>query len=881
MRRVLTVILLLAILAAAGWTLYRWQRPALTTADPWTAVPRQSVMVLEVPDAWRSWDRFTHTTQLWGTLEQVPAAAATGRIMGRIAQRMENDAALRNALEGTSLLVAWVRSSGGGTGTVIIGTPSGKDPGPLTAFGELIGADAAAQQALTAGGVVQVRPDTSLGTFSLCIRKGLWLMSSGSDVMDEVLLQLESGSPITSDPLFAKARNTLGAGTDAHVLVHTERALRKLNTWWMPAALERLDLPPGWSALDVRARPDALLMSGLLVPDGEVPQLQAMEQQGIGRNTLTRVLPATVSTMDVQHITQPEQWLALREVKEKEYVQALLAWVHGAMGTAKAPASEGRPEQRWGVFASEDPDAATQALEAICVEACDTMSYRGVRLTQLPMSGAHERMLGHAFDFLERPWWMVLGDVVLFSDDPANLKASVDVWNDGGSLAEDGRSTAWFERISESCGRLLWCDVARSLPILEAGLKPDLPKNAGDLDSLWSQLGGLSMQLSPGQHGTHHLMIGLEHAHLEVKETGVLWSTALGAPVLRKPDIVRNHVNNTREVFVQDAQHRVHLLGSNGKLLWTRQLDGSIMGAVAQVDRFRNGKLQLLFNTEGSLHLIDRNGKDVGGFPVSLKQKASAPMAVFDYDGERDYRVLVPGEDGSIRNFGLDGTEVKGWETPKYSEAAANPVVHVRIKNKDYLLVVDGSGHVNLLDRRGVVREKSSLELGSSASIQKVIPGMEIQSTALVWTDAGGALHKGLISGSSKVVATQMGGRSWLEDLGNDGSEELIRIVADSVIISSEGKPILIRGFGTALQQELDVYSLGRGRHVLGVVRPGTEQVSVIDMLGRELEGLPVQGAISCSIADLESDGSLELVSISGNGTVSAHRVPGLASSAP
>src|SRR5690606_16456743 len=148
-------------------------------------------------------------------------------------------------------------------------------------------------RALAGGGVVQARPDSALPTFSLCVRKGLWLLTSSANVMDEALLQLESGTAITSDPVLAQAIGTLGAGTDAHVLAHTIRAQRLLNTWWTPGAIEHIGLPAGWAALDVRARPDALLMSGLLVPDGEHPLLTALRDQGTGRSSLHRLLPAS------------------------------------------------------------------------------------------------------------------------------------------------------------------------------------------------------------------------------------------------------------------------------------------------------------------------------------------------------------------------------------------------------------------------------------------------------------------------------------------------------------------------------------------------------------------------------------------------------------
>ncbi|MBK9176998.1 MAG: hypothetical protein IPM46_11840 [Flavobacteriales bacterium] len=196
----------------------------------------------------------------------------------------------------------------------------------------------------------------------------------------------------------------------------------------------------------------------------------------------------------------------------------------------------------------------------------------------------------------------------------------------------------------------------------------------GDWRSLLRQHGGLSLQVSPASNGMVHVALGLQHAPLEgtgaqmASDQRVLWECPLNALVLRKPDLVINHTNQTREVLVQDTSHRIHLISATGKLLWSRQLDGPILGRVHQVDRFKNGKLQLLFNSARSFYLIDRNGKDLGGFPVGFPAQATAPLAVFDYENTREYRVLVPLADGRIHNWGVDGLAVQGWERPAREE---------------------------------------------------------------------------------------------------------------------------------------------------------------------------------------------------------------------
>ncbi len=52
-------------------------------------------------------------------------------------------------------------------------------------------------------------------------------------------------------------------------------------------------------------------------------------------------------------------------------------------------------------------------------------------------------------------------------------------------------------------------------------------------------------------------------------------------------------------------------------------------------------------------------------------------------------------------NFSMDGVPVSGWDPAKLNNPSREMIQHVRIKDEDYLVVVDGDGKVLLLDRRG------------------------------------------------------------------------------------------------------------------------------------------------------------------------------------
>ncbi|MEZ4740565.1 MAG: hypothetical protein R2818_14685 [Flavobacteriales bacterium] len=74
------------------------------------------------------------------------------------------------------------------------------------------------------------------------------------------------------------------------------------------------------------------------------------------------------------------------------------------------------------------------------------------------------------------------------------------------------------------------------------------------------------------------------------------------------------------------------------------------------------------------------------------------------------------------------------------------------------------------------------------------------------------------------------------------------------------------------LLPELNFYQLAGGT-MLGVVLPDRELVTLLDNGGVELRGMPLQGASPFSIADLNLDGDLELVTVTKGGQLIAYRL--------
>ncbi len=186
-------------------------------------------------------------------------------------------------------------------------------------------------------------------------------------------------------------------------------------------------------------------------------------------------------------------------------------------------------------------------------------------------------------------------------------------------------------------------------------------------------------------------------------EIELKFETSISNEIILGPLIVKNHTNNKNEVFIQDSENIIYLINDNGQIEWTKKINDRVIDEVNQIDSYKNGRLQYVFATQNSLHMIDRKGRDVGKFPLKFNDQITKPVSVFDYDNNKNYRLLITQND-ELFMFDSKGNIVRGFDYNKKSKIITKPE-HFRISNKD-IIVFKTSDDLKILNRRGKVRIK-------------------------------------------------------------------------------------------------------------------------------------------------------------------------------
>ncbi|MBS1941183.1 MAG: hypothetical protein JST38_09930, partial [Bacteroidetes bacterium] len=370
MRRVFIVLLLLVILGAIGWWLWSWRAVEAPVADPWNAIPADAVAVMEVPAPLAAWGRFTGTSQFWGDLEGTPLFSGLNAVLARLA---EADPALAGKGKADKpMLVSWC-PVGGDSLSCLIAWPVDPTPEALLALGTVLRSQL--PPSLWAGGILPVQPDSLLPAMHMAWDKGLLLLSTDEALLGEAL-SASGKAPV--DQLFAKARTSLSAGADAHLLVKPAYASLLLGAG-DEGIFPQGEPVDGWAALDVRLRPGAVLMNGLLFPAGTTGAVATIQHQQPGTMDILRILPADVCRLRMWQVNDPAACVADLSGKQPDpaWFGAYAAWVHGTVGIASAPQAGDSTGNRWAVFTADDPAKAMAALAGRCPDGgCASADYR-------------------------------------------------------------------------------------------------------------------------------------------------------------------------------------------------------------------------------------------------------------------------------------------------------------------------------------------------------------------------------------------------------------------------------------------------------------------------------------------------------------------------
>jgi len=316
------------------------------------------------------------------------------------------------------------------------------------------------------------------------------------------------------------------------------------------------------------------------------------------------------------------------------------------------------------------------------------------------------------------------------------------------------------------------------------------------------------------------------------------------ADLITKPFVVRNHNDASMEITFQDTEGQVYLSSGQGEVLWKRQLEGRLKGDIHQVDFYNNKKLQYLLFTDSLMHLIDRNGNDVDGFPVQYS--ATLPVDgsnVIDYDNNKRYRFLTKDRRGNLYLFSKEGELLEGWNPKVVGGSLLQTPFHIRVRGRDCFVVVEKTGKIHLLNRRGEEYNGFPLNMGKSfAGDVAFVRGSNFEQSLISLTTADGELIQVDLNGRLVVQKQLLRASAATEfSLVDDALKTTFSVARNDgktlTIFDKKGEERFTIDFPNSKSITINQYSFRNGKEIFAVRDINRQVLRLIDREGKYLTG--------------------------------------------
>ncbi len=874
------------------------------TPDPIKRVPSNAALIVESDKFRSTWQKLTRTNLMWEALKRTERFRRIDSFVRLLDSVLTQDQKLAELIASNKGVMSLHMSGSGRYDWLFgVGLPPDKDTAQLMdRFREAVPTGSAfSERSYDGTRLTELRLGKEGPELSFAFVESVLVLSFSPILVEDAIRHRHSGTPVTEEEAVVELRKSAGSEVDGHLYVQYEEVPDLMATYLNENAAETLsDMPElaEWSGVDLKLKTNALMLNGYTYaddPEDHLWSLRGQTPQDIG---VTSVAPASTAYLFFYGLSDPEAFFQKREEHLKNinafypYEQRLNAinkacdcsvkrriksWLGNQVASGMTePASEG-PRNSFLLIRVRDLGKAKRAMrETFGVkdtgkgdpgtkEERDKPRYKGVELRQTNYGDLFNLLLGGAFPKMEDPWYAFIGDHLVLTEQKNALRSLIKDHQEEATLAKNIDHDSFMGSLSKRSNLFLYSNIGRSPHIIRDYLGEAYRGHVEEHLELYREFQAIGVQFLASEKNKFYNNVYLEHDPVYKKETGSLWEVALDTIPVTRSFLVTNHYTDAKEVFVQDANNTIYLISNTGKILWTKKLKERIRGDVHQIDVYRNDKLQMLFSTRSRVHLLDRKGRPVENFPVELPAKATAPLALFDYDNNKEYRILVPCADKEIRNYDKTGEVVEGWEFEGSEHIVQRPPQHFRIGKKDYIFFCDTNGGLSLLSRRGNDRYHVEEDIDPHPdSPFRIKLGKTIGLSRVVYFDPERAFVRFRFDGKRERISTDIDlkTRNFLyRDMNKDGRRELlVRGNKKFTVLEQSGEVIFDRSVEDTITAGPFFYASDNGTTKVGFTSRGDSRVYLLNRAGSNEEGFPLFGSTGFSIGDLDLDEQPELV---------------------
>jgi len=222
---------------------------------------------------------------------------------------------------------------------------------------------------------------------------------------------------------------------------------------------------------------------------------------------------------------------------------------------------------------------------------------------------------------------------------------------------------------------------------------------------------------------------------------------------------------------------------------WPQYFAGAMPGTPAVGDVDNDGHAEIVAASWAGLHVLEANGNEMPGFPITAAFYESP--ALFDLDGDHDLEIVVPSEQ-SMRAYHHDGSLLPGWPHNASQNFTAAAIADLNddgvpeIVAGTYLAAGSPTGEIYAWDREGNLLPRWPFQTSGSVKAPPAIGDVdgdgEPEIVAGAWNQSEGSLdplyvlnpNGQLEPGWPRAASYNRLSSPSLGDLDGDGAQEIV-----------------------------------------------------------------------------------------------------------
>ena len=586
-----------------------------------------------------------------------------------------------------------------------------------------------------------------------------------------------------------------------------------------------------WSVLDLDITASEVSANGLSLANNSSGLLQAFSGTNPKNIESSRVCPEDFLSMYAISYSSFEKLYSRLPKIKKDSSQANFPKV---LDHTREIASIQLKEGELVVLNAVEIEAAKEQLAGI---GNPVETYRGSAILELNEGFDLHRMLPDLLSMEENRFYTIIEHFIIFSNDADVLKKVLTDFQNSDVISErthynelmaslsSESSMIFIARLPEFINNTTENNKSQKLKFRKNSLAALQVINEGDFAHL------------------HGIFSNSENTTVAGNGAEQVASFKLAKPMVTNPVFFKNHRTDQMDIVVQDESNLLYLISNKGNIFWKKQMDSQITSPIFQVDLFKNGNQQLAFSTGYNMEVLDRNGNKVEGFPIRFNSALTQPLSVFDYDKNRNYRFVLT-QNQRLYMVGPKGKAIRGFDFEKAESDVIKAPKHIRLGTRDYILVAEESGKLNILSRQGNIRVPVTENIdfsendwyGHNGKFVSTAP----ENDLIEISQQGEVSTKNLeLAENNRVVA-------------ND--DHLVYLNENQ--LSIDGTTINL-DYGLYTDPQLFEF---KKRTLIALTDTQTHKVYVFDQKGKLLEGFPVYGNSPVDISNADLDSRLELV---------------------